>query len=132
MSPFKDWLVLVIEDEQDGQEVVSGILSYMNILSEAVVTAEEALRRLSQQSYTAAIIDLSLPGMNGWSLLTAIRSNPQTANMPCIAITAYHHSGVRQEAIQSGFNAYFPKPLEDTVFLREFTRVVQMTLMKQE
>jgi CheY-like chemotaxis protein len=125
MSSFKDWLVLVVEDEIDGQEVVSGILSYMNIASEAVVTAEEALRRLEQRAYTAAVIDLALPGMNGWALLEAIRSNPQTANMPCVAMTAYHNSGVRQEAIQAGFNAYFPKPLEDTAFLRELTHVIQ-------
>jgi CheY-like chemotaxis protein len=125
MSQFKDWLILVVEDEADGQEVVSGILGYMNIASEAVVTAEEALRRLAQREYTAMIIDLALPGMNGWSLLKEIRGNPRTAQMPCIAITAYHSAGVRQQAAEAGFDAYFPKPLEHTVFLREVTRIIQ-------
>ena len=125
MSQFKDWLILVVEDELDGQEVVSGILSYMNIRSEAVVTAEEALKRLQQHAYTGVVIDLALPGMNGWSLLSAIRSDPKTAHLPCVAMTAYHSSAVRQEAIQAGFNAYFPKPLDDTVFLRELTHVIE-------
>ncbi len=125
MSQFKDWLILVVEDEIDGQEVVTGILGYMNIACEAVVTAEEALKRLKERRYTAMIIDLALPGMNGWSLLKEIRANPQTATLPCIAITAYHNAGVRQQAVEAGFDAYFPKPLEDTAFLREVTRVVQ-------
>ncbi len=125
MAQFDDWLILVVEDEIDGQEVVSGILGYMNIASEAVVTAEEALKRITQRTYTAMIIDLALPGMNGWSLLKEIRHNPQTATMPCIAITAYHNSGVRQQAVEAGFDGYFPKPLEDTAFLREVTRIIQ-------
>jgi two-component system, cell cycle response regulator DivK len=128
MSQFEDWLILVVEDELDGQEVVAGILGYMNIACEAVTTAEEALKRLNQRVYTGVVIDLALPGMNGWSLLEGIRTNPRTAMLPCVAITAFHSSGVRKEAIEAGFSAYFPKPLEDTAFLRELTRVIQERL----
>ena len=70
------------------------------------------------------MIDLGLPGMDGWEVLQAIRANPETAGLPCVAMTAFHTSSVRQQAIEAGFNAYFPKPLDDTLFVRELSRVI--------
>lgn len=125
MSSPKQWRILVVEDEVDGQEVVAELLGYFSITSDAVGTAEEGLTRLTEQPYNGAVIDLALPGMDGWDLLRAIRSNPQTAALPCVAITAYHTSVVRQQAIEAGFDAYFPKPLDDSTFVRELSRVIE-------
>jgi CheY-like chemotaxis protein len=58
-----------------------------------------------------AIIDLSMPGMDGWRLLQSIHANPTLAEMSCVAMTAYHDRRVEQEAYKAGFKAYFPKPL---------------------
>jgi two-component system cell cycle response regulator len=120
-----DWKVLVVEDEPDGQMVVAGLLNYFNIPVEAVGTAEEALASLEATRYNLAIIDLALPGMDGVTLLHAIRANPSIAAMPCVAITAYHTSAVRQQMIDTGFDAYFPKPLDDTTFVRELSRLIE-------
>jgi CheY-like chemotaxis protein len=120
---MQDWYLLVVEDDPDGQEVVSRILRHHNIPSDVVYTAEEALQRLTQNGYTGVITDLALPGKDGWSLLNTLRRNPQTAGLPCVAITAYHSADVAVKAIEAGFNAYFPKPLEATSFVRELQRI---------
>lgn len=125
MANMSDWNVLVVEDEPDGQMVVAGMLSYFNVNIDAVATAELALEALKQKQYAAAVIDLALPGMDGLSLIKAIRRTASTANLPCIAITAYHTSAVKQEAIDAGFDVYFSKPLDDTVFIRELSRVIE-------
>lgn len=124
MNDTQNWSILVVEDEPDGQEVVAAMLSYFNIASESVATAEEALEVIKHKDYTGIIIDLALPGMDGWTLLGEIRGSARTAKLPCIAITAYHSSAVRQQSIEAGFDAYFAKPLEDTVFVRELSRVI--------
>ena len=121
---MNNWEILVVEDEYDGQQVVSKILEYMGIGSDVAGTAEEALEHLNQKSYTAAIIDLALPGMNGLELMSAIRSKDETATMPCIMVTAYHSSQVKKDAMDAGFDAYFPKPIEDTSFIRELQRML--------
>jgi len=118
------WTALVVEDEPDGQLVVAGILEYFNVASDAVGTAEDALQALAKHPYEVVIIDLALPGMDGLDLVRTIRQNPATANLPCVAITAYHTSSVKQQAIDSGFNAYFAKPLDDTLFAQEINRMV--------
>jgi len=56
--------------------------------------------------------------MNGIELITAIRENPNTKHLPCIAITAFHTTVVKQQAIEAGFDSYMAKPLDDTSFLR--------------
>src|SRR5260221_14333196 len=122
MSPLKDWTILVVEDELDGQMVMAGILNYFNVTVDAVGSAEEALAMLGKKRYTAIVIDLALPGMDGLSLIRTIRENPATARIPCCAMTAYHTSTVKQQAIDSGFDAYFAKPLDDTLFVRELGR----------
>jgi CheY-like chemotaxis protein len=120
----RDWHILIVEDEPDGQEVIAGLLGQFDIAADAVGTAEEALDRLTRQSYTAAIIDLALPRMDGLALLKAIRNNPMTASLPCIVCTAYHSSLVKRQAIEAGCTAYLTKPLDDHFFVKEIDKAI--------
>jgi len=117
------WHVLVVEDDPDGQEVVTRILRHHQITTDVAPTAEDALTLLANPHYTVAVIDLALPKMDGWTLLEKIRANPALADMPCIAVTAFHSAEVAVQAIHAGFAAYFPKPLEATSFVRELESV---------
>src|SRR5687767_5116600 len=121
---MRDWKILVVEDEYDGQQVVSKILKYMGIQSDIAGTAEEALDLLAGQPYTAAIIDLALPGMDGLELMSRIRADASVASMPCVIMTAYHSSQVKRQALDAGADAYFPKPIDDTTFIRELERLL--------
>ncbi|MEP7285314.1 MAG: response regulator [Chloroflexota bacterium] len=116
--------ILVVEDDMDGREVVQHILRYHNIPADIVSDGEAAIEQLVLQDYAAAIIDLSLPKIDGWTLLSTIRSDPKTAKMPCVAVTAFHSAEVAIKAIEAGFVAYFPKPLDPTSFVRELERVL--------
>lgn len=116
--------ILVVEDEYDGQQVVSKMLQYMGVQSDIAATAEDALNMLGSNAYTAAVIDLALPGMDGLALLSQIKATSNTANLPCVIITAYHTSTVKQQALTAGASAYFPKPLDDTIFMREFEKLL--------
>jgi CheY-like chemotaxis protein len=121
---MKDIHVLVVEDEYDGQQVVSEMLEYMQIHADVADTAEEALKLLRQNSYQAAILDLALPGMDGLELLRTIREDDDLDSLPCIVITAYHSAAVKRDSLKAGANAYLPKPLDDTSFVREIERLV--------
>jgi CheY-like chemotaxis protein len=117
---MSNWHVLVVEDEPDGQEVIHDILEDYDISSDTVGYAETALENLQQTAYNAVIIDLALPGMDGMELLQVIKG--QTAQLPCIAVTAFHNSVVKHNAIEAGFDAYLPKPLDSQRLIRELQR----------
>src|SRR5690242_6464539 len=125
MAGIADWKVLIVEDEQDSMEVVQEVLSHYNIETFGAYSAEEALELLAVVKPTLAILDLALPMMDGWGLLAAMRNNPATANIPAVAVTAYHSANVAQQAIHAGFDAYFSKPIEATSFVRELERIVE-------
>lgn len=114
--------MLVVEDDPFSRDVASTILEYHDIAVEAVTSAEEAVFLLGDNKYDALIIDLSLPQMDGWGLLRWIKTNPQTATLPCFAVTAYFSSKVAQEAIASGFTAFFPKPLHPETFAQDLQK----------
>lgn len=118
--------ILVVEDDPDGQEMIATILLHLQFNVDTVNDAEEASQVLfaGAGSYDAIIIDLALPGKDGWELLADILDNPRTANIPCIAVTAHHTSKLREDTIRAGFTAYFPKPIDATALGRELDSLI--------
>lgn len=118
--------ILIVEDDPDGQVLVSHVVGHLNIPHHVVGDAEKAMDLLfkSNETYQAVIIDLALPEKNGWDLLAAIRANAATADLLCFAVTAFHTSKTRDEALRKGFNAYFPKPLDANHFAQELASLL--------
>lgn len=119
-----NWNVLVVEDEADSMELVQGLLSHYGIHSVGAGSGEEALQLLENMKPTLIIIDLALPGVDGWGLLKAVRANRTLSRVPCVAITAFHTPELAEQAIAAGFDAYFAKPIDATSFARELQAVV--------
>ena len=121
---IRDWNVLVVEDEADSMELVCGLMTHYGINCVAAVSGEEALQVLEKMTPTVIILDLALPGVDGWGVLQAVRTNKRLSQIPCIAITAFHTPELAEQAIQAGFNAYFAKPIDSTSFVRELQSIV--------
>ncbi len=109
--------VLIVEDDPDGQEVVARMLAQVNVKVEIAGSAEDAWALLQANPYAGAIIDLALPGQDGFQLLNAIRADARLHELRCIAVTAYHTPELKHDALQYGFDGYFAKPLNRTLFL---------------
>lgn len=120
MSSANQWRILVIEDDADGQEVMATILAHLNLPFDVAGNSDEAEGFLYQSGnqYNAVIIDLALPGKDGFGILYDILDNDSLAGLPCIAVTAYHTSRLREDALKAGFTAYFSKPVDATSFGR--------------
>ena len=118
--------LLVVEDEPDSMAVVELMLNPANIDTAEAVDAEQALQILNANpnAFSGVIIDLALPGMDGFALLQTIRKNPTIKHLPCIAMTAFHTPELKSKAIRAGFDAYFPKPLDTAVFLGTLERLL--------
>lgn len=113
-----------MEDQEDSLQVVSQILEYHGIRVHVARNGFECLDMLSRVAPTLVIMDLAMPGMDGWETLAQMRSSPATAHIPVVAVTAYDSVNVAQDALQAGFNAYFPKPVEATSFVQHLGRLV--------
>ncbi len=108
-------LVLIVEDEADGRDMLQDMLDMWDINSECVSDAESAIDHLKANQYDAAIIDLALPQMDGSQLLQEIRMQLKLVDLPCIAVTAFDNNVVKHQSLKAGFSAYIPKPINDTL-----------------
>jgi CheY-like chemotaxis protein len=122
--PNQNWQILIIEDESDSREMLHDILEFHGIQSVTVATAEEALDVLVNMTPHLILVDLALPGMDGWELLTELRQDPSLQHIPRVAITAFHSASVAQHAISAGFNAYFSKPIDATTFVDDLRAIL--------
>lgn len=124
MEELANWHVLLVEDEVDAQDVVTSLLHQYQISVTSAYSGEDAITLLQTNHPTVAIIDLALPNMDGWQLLEMMRSDPTLADIPAVAMTAYHSTHVAQEAIAAGFTAYFPKPINARTFVEDLVNVL--------
>ena len=117
--------VLVVEDEFDSMQMVSEILRYHGIDVVVAHNGKECIGLLKDIHPTLVVTDLSMPEMDGWETLSAIRANPQTAMIPVVAMTAYHSVDVAQQALNAGFNAFFAKPIRPGSFVESLTKLIE-------
>ena len=108
MSEFR---VLIVEDEKDAAEIIESLLSHYQLQTVLATSAEDARDALEASQYDALIVDMFLPNMDGIEFVKWVRLNPQTAHLPCIAITAYSSSALRKQALNAGYDRYFSKPV---------------------
>jgi len=116
--------VLIVEDEFDNQQIISHILNYYGFDATVVGNGLECLAVLEQMIPSVVIMDLAMPKMDGWETLIAIRANPRTANIPVVAITAFHSDEVARGVNAAGFNAYFRKPLNPMKFVDQLQKAI--------
>jgi two-component system cell cycle response regulator DivK len=122
---LSQWLVLVVEDEEDSIQIVSQVLNHYHIEVRVARDGHECLKMLERIRPTVIVMDLAMPRLNGWQALAAIRKNPAIAEIPVVAVTAYDSNSAAEEALRMGFDAYFPKPIEVEPFLKMLRTVVR-------
>ncbi len=123
MQP-KDLRVLVVEDESDSALVIGTAIEYSGAQIWTANSAEAGLSLLEEITPNLMLIDLALPGMDGWSFLDTVRSNPSTADIPAIVVSAYLTPRVAEKALLAGFAAAIPKPIDTTSLVRQLLAIL--------
>ena len=119
-----EWTVLVVEDEYDSQQMVSKILNYHGVNVRLAQNGQQCLEYLDQHVPTIIVTDLAMPEMDGWDTLTAVRSNPATAHIPVVAITAFHSAELAEDALLAGFDACYSKPIDPRTFVDKLSELL--------
>lgn len=111
--------VLIIEDNKDSRESLRFLLESYGHHVDVAATGPEGVRAGVCCPYDAAIIDLGLPGLDGFQVARALRAGRGSA-IALIAYTAYDESDQRAQAAASGFDEYLIKPRDLPALLRWF------------
>ena len=119
------WQILIVEDEPDSRDLIHSLLSYHGMQTMCVDSGEAALDALQEFTPDMVIVDLALPGIDGWTLVAVLRELPALQDTRFVAVTAYHNPRVAQEVSQAGFHGYIEKPIEATIFYEQIMDVLE-------
>jgi len=100
--------VLVVEDDKDARELFCAMLDYEGAMVFGTASAEEALEILRTVRPHAIVVDIMLPGRDGFWLLQQLRSRESTRRIPVVAVTAFAD---REGVLDAGFDAFVSKPV---------------------
>ena len=121
---MKNWKVIVVEDTYDDMQLAIIILEHNGIEVHVAHDGRECLQLLQSVQPTLIVTDLSMPEMDGWQMLNAIRANPTTAQIPVVAVSAYFSSDLEMDARNAGFNACFAKPVSPRDFVSQLDTIL--------
>lgn len=116
------WTVLIVDDEQDNLTIANKVLSFGGAKVYTARNGLEGLKVLEEVVPSFILLDLSMPEMNGWDMLKAIKADPKTEHVPVIALTAHAMMGDRQKVMDAGFDGYIAKPFRLSTFTSEILR----------
>jgi DNA-binding response OmpR family regulator len=116
--------ILIVEDEPNIVESLSFILGRAGFEVETVGNGSDALDRVRRRQYAALVLDIMLPGMNGFEVLQSIRADDALASLPVIVLTAKGQSNDRKTAEAIGASAFITKPFSNTEVVEQVCRLV--------
>jgi len=115
-APFRRGTVLYVEDNSVNLKLMELVLSrHMAIRLLTAIDAEAGLRLAEREKPDLILMDINLPGMDGYAALSALRGDDALAGIPVVAVTANAMKGDRERGLAAGFSEYLTKPfkLED-------------------
>jgi CheY-like chemotaxis protein len=118
------WCVLMVDDDEDNLGVLEQLMDHLRARYYSAHDGLEALDKLAEFTPTIALIDLSMPNLDGWELLKRMRALPTTEHLPVIAVTAHAMGGDKDRALEAGFTGYLSKPFLFSDLLEEIKRCI--------
>ena len=118
--------ILLIEDNELNRDMLSRRLQKRGYQVVAAVDGESGVAMAETEAPALILMDVSLPGIDGWEATRRIKAAPQTRHIPIVALTAYAAAGDRDKALAVGCDDFDIKPIELTRLLDKIE-----TLLKQ-
>lgn len=103
-------LVLVVDDYADSREMYADFLVFSGFRVAEARDGREALEKAVEVKPDLILMDLSLPGIDGWEATRRLKKDPRTRQIPVVALTGHAFAGDADTALQAGCDAFITKP----------------------
>jgi two-component system response regulator CpxR len=114
--------ILIIDDDEELTELVSEYLSAEGFETEAVHTGDDGLAKAKNGNYDLAVLDVMLPGMNGFEVLRKLRDS---SDLPVLMLTARGDDDDRIIGLEIGADDYLPKPFNPRELLARLRAILR-------
>ena len=115
--------ILVVEDHEENRQIMRDLLAHAGYEMVEAHTGEDGVLAAGRERPDLILMDIQLPGIDGYETTRRIKAEPALRAIPIIAVTSYALSGDDQKALAAGCDAYVTKPFSPRALLgkiREF------------
>jgi two-component system, cell cycle response regulator DivK len=109
--------ILIVEDQEDNRKILRDLLTSAGFAPLEATTGEEGVRLAETERPDLILMDIQLPGMDGYETTRRIKANPALHQIPIIAVTSYALSGDDVKAREAGCDGYVTKPFSPRALL---------------
>jgi two-component system, cell cycle response regulator DivK len=110
MTDQSKQLILVVDDYQDAREMYAEYLQFSGFRVAEARNGNEALEQAFALKPDLILMDLSLPGMDGWEATRQLKSDERTRHIPVVALTGHALAGASDGARKAGCDSFVTKP----------------------
>ncbi|MCS4245970.1 EAL domain-containing protein (putative c-di-GMP-specific phosphodiesterase class I)/DNA-binding NarL/FixJ family response regulator [Pseudomonas sp. BIGb0164] len=104
--------LLIVDDELQVRKLLETLLQYEGYHTHSVASGEEALALVAEQPPDLILLDIMMPGMDGYEVANHLKNDPATANIPIIMLSALSEPSARLSGLQTGAEEFISKPVE--------------------
>ena len=104
--------ILIADDQRQNRQLLEIMLSQEGFVFLTAEQGEEALAIVAQQSPDLILLDVMMPGMDGYQVSARIKGNHATRNIPIIMVSGLHDSGAKKLAKNAGADDFISRPVE--------------------
>jgi len=104
--------ILLVEDNEINQQVACELLQNMGLNVDVANNGERAINQLINKHYELVLMDIQMPGMDGYETTARIRTNSKIADLPIIAMTAHAMPSDKEKCLLVGMNEHVAKPID--------------------
>ena len=116
--------ILLVEDNQDNRTIYGTILRHVGYDVAEAGSGEEGLELARKLIPALVLMDVAMPGIDGWEATRLLKSDPLTAGIPVVALTAHAMTEDRRRAEEVGCDGYLSKPIEPRRVVEEVRRLL--------
>lgn len=117
--------ILLIEDNEQNRYLVTFLLQARGWEVAHAADGPAGLALAGEIAPTLILLDIQLPGMDGYAVARALRANPKLAAIPVVAVTSYAMPGDRERCIEAGCTGYLEKPIDPQTFAAEVEAMLE-------
>lgn len=117
--------ILLIEDNEQNRYLVTFLLQARGWEVLHAADGPAGLALAGEIAPALILLDIQLPGMDGYAVARALRANPKLAEVPVVAVTSYAMPGDRERCIEAGCTGYLEKPINPQTFAAEVEALLE-------
>ena len=117
--------ILLIEDNEQNRYLMTFLLERAGFAVEQADTGKAGLEHAAREIFALVLLDIQLPGIDGYAVTRAFRALPGWAHVPIVACTSYSMAGDREKALDAGCDAHLEKPIDPETFVSEIRSYVR-------